>query len=55
MGKWLVIGLVTVFLAAAFILASRLDSAVSGQVVATSASVSVAVLGLWLYFKKPKN
>jgi hypothetical protein len=55
MGKLVVLGLVLAFLATAFILASFLNSEVSGQVIAASASISVAVLGLWLYFKKPKN
>jgi hypothetical protein len=55
MSKWVVLALIVTFLIASIFLASRFDNALAGQVIATSASISVAVVGFWLYFRKAKT
>ena len=54
MSKWAILSLISIFLVASFILAFELNSPISGQVIAASASISVFAVGFWLYFKKPK-
>jgi|WetSurSiteA1Bulk_404760.scaffolds.fasta_scaffold97514_2 hypothetical protein len=55
MGKWLILGLVLTLLVASFILASQVNTALAGQIIATSTSVSVLVVGLFFLFKKSKT
>jgi len=55
MSKWTMRGLVSIFLIASSILASQMNGALGGQVIAASASISVAAVGFWIYFKKNKD
>jgi hypothetical protein len=55
MGKWMVFGLVGIFLAASIIVAAQLRGALAGQVIAAAASISVFALSFWLYFRKTKD
>jgi hypothetical protein len=55
MSKWVMLGLVSTFLIASSILASQINGALAGQVIAASASISVAAVGFWIYFKKYKD
>jgi hypothetical protein len=50
--KWIVPTSVLAFLFGAFIFADQLSGPLSGQIIATSAAISVAALGIWAYFKK---
>ena len=55
MGKLEIACLVLTFLFASFIAASRVNEVLAGQVIAASASISVAAVGFWFYFKKTKD
>ena len=55
MNKWVVLVIVLAFLLAIGILASNFESLPIGQVVAALASVTVAAVGLFVFFKKSKH
>jgi lipopolysaccharide export LptBFGC system permease protein LptF len=55
MKDWTAIVLVFVFLILSIVLASNVtNEALSGQIIAASASITVAVVGFWFFFRKPK-
>ena len=54
MQKLLTTVLVLTFLTDTVIITSNVNSALAGQVIAASASITVAVVGFWALFKKPK-
>jgi hypothetical protein len=54
MSKWLIPGLVLIFLLGVVIFTTQYNGPMSGQIIATSGALSVAALGIWLYFKKPQ-
>ncbi len=55
MQKWLAVVLTFTFFTASFIVASNVDSALAGQVIATSSSIFVAVVGFWVSFKRHRH
>jgi hypothetical protein len=55
LGKRGIACLVLTFPVASFVVASRVNEVLAGQVIAASASISVAAVGFWFYFKKPKD
>jgi hypothetical protein len=54
MNKWMILGSILLFLILIGIGASYFEPLPVGQVVATLASVTVAVVGLFLFFRKTK-
>ena len=55
MNTWVVLGLVLASLIVSGVLASAFELVSAGQVVATLSSVTVATVGLFVFFKKSKN
>ena len=55
MSKWVTVVLVLTFLTFSFIISSQVNSALAGQIIGASTSISVAVLGFWVFFKKSKS
>ncbi len=55
MNTWVVLGLVLATLIGIGVLVSVFGSMPAGQVVAPLASVTVAAIGLFVFFKKSKN
>jgi len=54
MGKLIFLCFVLGFLGCSLILASQLNPALGGQVIGTSSSITVALLGFWICFRKSK-
>ena len=55
MNTWVVLGLVLASLIVSGVLVSIFELVSTGQVVATLSSVTVATVGLFVFFKKSKN
>ncbi len=55
MQKWLAVVLIFTFFASSFIVASNVNGALAEQIVATSTSIFVAVVGFRACFKKTRH